>query len=294
MKAIRHRILIMGDAFVDVTVPIARVVKDGATQANIVVSCGGTANVARWLARYDQKVGFIGKVGLDLFGDYFKNELKTEGVEAFISTDKVLPTGICVCLVAGDGSRSMVTNRGANDNFIVSDFTENVNKVLDGTQILYCSGYSLIAENNRKVIKKLLGTSAHTVRERWYNPGSPNIITEEHFRMIRGHFDGVILSLEEAQILSSKLDPSEIVKELNKHFRWVVVTMGADGCIADDEGKLVHIPSEDVECVVDTTGAGDAFAAGYLLGRDIGYNVKECCTIANSIASKAIRRFGPL
>lgn len=109
-------ITVIGDAFIDVVVPIYGVKPGETYYRDVSVACGGTANVAIQVAKLGEKVKFVGKVGNDALGRYFVESLERNKVEALILYDEN-PTGLCVSLVYEDGERSMVASRGANDNW---------------------------------------------------------------------------------------------------------------------------------------------------------------------------------
>ena len=106
---------VIGDALIDIVVPIYGIKPGETHHKNILISFGGTANVAVQVSRLGKRAGFVGMVGNDALGLSFIENLKKHNVKALISLDNDHPTGLCVSLAYEDGERTMVASRGAND-----------------------------------------------------------------------------------------------------------------------------------------------------------------------------------
>jgi sugar/nucleoside kinase (ribokinase family) len=285
-------ICIIGDAFIDIIVPVNKLVMNGAVDGNISVSYGGIANIAVWVSRHGVKSRFFGKVGNDPLGVSYKEDLKKEKVDAQVLIDQELPTGLCVSLVNNKSSRTMITNRGANDNLSVEEVKENLDRILTSTEILFFSGYSLISDITSKAIEYLLKKAKENEKEIWFNPGALNVISDKYIRIIKKYCDAVVLNLDEGKAMVKEKEPEKIIKVLGSWINTAVLTLGAEGCIAVDMNKYYNIPAKKVERIVDTTGAGDAFAAGCLIGKLKGYNFDRCCELGHEISSRVIQMYG--
>lgn len=288
----KYEVCVVGDAFIDITVPLSLkdIVYRGVNLFEIKLTCGGTANVAVWLSRFGVKSCFFGKVGNDIFGHFFKKDLLNENVTDLTVVGKNLQTGICICMVNKSGERSMLVNRGANDFLKIKDINVYFHKISKADAI-YFTGYSLISKVTAKSIKYLIKKISGN-RVICFNPGSYNIINDEHKEIIKNYCDILILNLEEAQILTKLKEVKSILENLEKLVEVLVLTMGGKGCIVSKEGKRIKIPALKVEKVIDTTGAGDAFSAGFLKGFVRGSKLSECAKMGHKVASTAIQRFG--
>ncbi len=285
-------VCVVGDAFVDITIPIPleNIAYGGVNTTKINIECGGTANVAVWLSRLGIKSSFFGKVGNDAFGRIFKEDLKNEGVVDLTTVGDNLQTGICICIIDKSGERSMIVDRGANDYIELMDVNRYLHEI-SKADLIYFTGYSLISRVTSKSIEYLIReiSGDKTV---CFNPGSYNIIGNKHRDIIKNHCDMLILNLEEARELTKMKDIEFILEDLESLVDIVVLTMGGEGCIVSNKDKRIMIPALRVENVVDTTGAGDAFSAGFLKGFVERLGLEECARIGHKVASEVIRRFG--
>ncbi|MEM5854503.1 MAG: carbohydrate kinase family protein [Candidatus Aenigmatarchaeota archaeon] len=276
-------ITVIGDAFLDIIVPVEGVKIGNTYHRKIRVFCGGTANVAVWISRLGEKARFVGKVGNDVFGEYFKQNLRREGVEDLTLIDSENRTGLCISLVSEDGERTMIADRGANNNLNREDIERCIDKIL-GSKIVYFSGYTLLSEKTREAVlyamKECRGKS-----EVWFNPGAPNIVKDYFMEYISKHVDGLITNLEEAKALTEKSTVEEAIQALRKAASVVVVTMGKEGCTVSINGNCEKVPTQSIEAR-DTTGAGDAFSAGFLVGRLKGMGILDCAVLGNETARK--------
>jgi sugar/nucleoside kinase (ribokinase family) len=281
---------VVGDAFIDVLVPIHDIRPKGTYQRDVKISYGGTANVAVWISRFGENAKYFGKVGNDPVGHSFIENLKKEKVNDLISIDRKYGTGVCISLISEGGERTMITDRGANDFITIKDVDTYVGKILD-SDIGYFSGYSLLSEPTSKSIVYLMKKASKAI-EIWFNPGAPNIITEQFNDLIRKYVDVLVLNLDEAKSLTGKNTIDDVIKELERLSDMTILTMGAKECIVSNNKDSIHIPSIKTSKVVDTTGAGDAFAAGFIAGRIRGLNLEECSRMGHEIASRVIQKVG--
>jgi len=282
---------VIGDAFIDIVVPINKFAKEGAFNTHISFEYGGTANVVVWANRLGVKSIFAGKIGNDVLGRTFKENLSKEGVKDLCIIDKHFPTGICICLVYRDGHRMMITNRGANDNLSVSDIKKIENRLLEGN-IIFLTGYSLISEKTSKAIFYIAKKAKKNDKLICFNPGSPNIINGTFLEILKKYCDILILNYEEAKSLSGKKTVNDILERLKKLVSLIVLTLGEGGSITWNEGEIIKTHAVKVKKVVDTTGAGDAFSAGFLVGLLKGCNMKKSLELGHKTASEVIQRYG--
>ena len=277
-------VAVIGDAFVDLIVSIEGVRPGETYHRRISMFPGGLSNVAIEISRLGERVKFFGKVGDDPFGRYFKQALKENGVEDLTLVDPELPTGLCVCLVYGNGERAMIASRGANDNITVEDVRQRIDE-LKSSRIAYFSGYSLLKEGTKSSILFCMEKCRNAGVEIFFNPGAPNLIREDFSKVIKSYVDVLILNQDEATSLCKSGD----LRSLNDLVELAVVTRGEEGCVLVKGREVIEMRTSKIN-TKNTTGAGDAFAAGFIVGRLRRLDDTECAKLGNQVASRFLKR----
>jgi sugar/nucleoside kinase (ribokinase family) len=274
-------VTIIGDAFIDVMVPVSGISPGATYHREITTRCGGTANVAFCLSRLGKEdICFVGRVGDDAQGAYFRNSIKAQGVRDLTFLDSNRTTGLCLSLVFADGERAMIANRGANDGLTIKE-VDTCFQSIQESKIAYFSGYSLLynAESIYYLMRKLKRKC-----EIWFNPGAPNIV-QNCFRDTIGEIvDVLVLNRDEARRITGKEETDQMVAELGKMVNLAAVTLGREGCIVARDGGWITVSGDTLLTGVNTTGAGDAFAAGFIAGRLKNLEDVECARLANKVA----------
>ena len=260
------KILCLGDIMLDVTAVVGAPIKQGVeTRASISTQGGGAAaNVASWLAVSGTSAHLIARVGDDPAGRTVLAELDRFGVE---HSHKIIPdahTGVVVVLVDALGERTMFPDSGANSGLSPADLPP-----LDDVTAVYLSGYPLVNPMSRQGALEILGIVNEMGLPVIFDPSTVGVLLDVGLKQVREWLtmvDVVVLNEEEAHFLSGKNNPVDAAAELLQLTPLVVIKRGGNGALAQARGSaLVQIPAIDVE-VVDTTGAGDAFAAGFIKG----------------------------
>ena len=280
-------VTVIGDAFVDVIVPIAGVKIGETHHRKIAVLGGGTANVAVQIAKLGEQVKFMGKVGDDLFGEYFRQNVKINKVKDLTFIDDKNPTGLCVSLSYENGERTMVANRGANDFLKKEKIRSCIDEITD-SKIIYFSGYSLLSRKSAESILYAIEECRKQNCKIYFNPGAPNLIKEDFKEVISNFIDVLILNMEEAKNMTKRDKIEEIAKSVNNMVDTAVITMGEDGCIVSKGDGYMHVKTENFD-FLDTTGAGDAFAAGFIVGKLKEKSIVECAKFGNETAAKFLK-----
>lgn len=284
---------IIGDAFVDILVPTRDINPGETNQRAIVCTCGGTANVAIELSKLDQRSAFIGRVGRDPFGVRFKENLAQNNILDQTFTDAKNPTGLCISLIDASGERAMVVNRGAND-FFDADEMESILDNITSSEVAYFSGYSLQNPKNYVIIENIMQECVNHQCTVYFNPGAPNIIEKKFERLIKSFVDVLILNYDEAKAIANASSMQEIILALNQLTSLVVITMGMNGCLLLCRDNAIPIKPDRRITAYDTTGAGDAFAAGFIHGMLKTQSLYKSCEYGNNVASKLIHEKGRL
>lgn len=275
-------ITVLGDAFVDIIVPASNIYPGETYNRKSIVVCGGTANVALQIGKLGGKVNFIGKVGKDIFGEYFKNTLTSYNVSDFTYTDKTKPTGTCVSLCFDNNERSMIASRGANDYLSIDElFLHLLN--IKKSDILYFTGYTLKYTGLRKTITDFI-SDMHCQCKIYFNPGAPNIIDDSFVSLIAGYVDCLILNFDEAKRITSENELEVMVEKIIEIVPTSIITLGNNGCIViSKKDGYVHVKSKKITAL-DTTGAGDSFSGGYIFGKVCGKDNIEAAKLGNNVA----------
>lgn len=274
----------VGDLIHDVIViPQGEIRANTDTAASIHKSMGGAAaNVASWLAHFGVQVTFVACVSRSEASS-LAGELEADGIETrFQLSDK--PSGSLVVLVEGE-SRSMLTDRGANSDLVLGEIDPA------GYSVVYLSGYALLGKSQRE-ISSLISRSKKAGALVAVDPGSTGFISDfgvSRFRELISHADVVFPNLEEEQLL-----------EISGKVPLAVVTLGERGAKAiANTGTVIEAESPDAN-MVDPTGAGDAFCAGFLaemvksndLDLTSGELIAACLSAAVEAGSMAAGRIG--
>lgn len=280
-------VTVIGDAFVDVIVPVQSIKPGETHHRKIITLCGGAANVAVQVSKLGEKSKFIGKVGNDVFGKYFRQNLVTNGVKDLIFVDDENPTGLCISMIYDNGERTLIANRGTNDYFGKEEVKSCVDEIIN-SRIVYFSGYSLLTRGNSESMLYAIEECRKQNCEIYFNPGAPNLIKEDFKRIIHDFVDVLILNIEEAKNIIREDKIEDILKSLTNIVELVVITMGKSGCILSKEGKHVHIETEKLDAL-DTTGAGDAFSAGFIVGKLKEKEEEESARLGNEVAARFLK-----
>jgi sugar/nucleoside kinase (ribokinase family) len=288
-------IVVVGDLMVDVvaaaTAPLAHA---SDTDARVRWTGGGAAaNVAAWLADSDVPVALVARAGDDVAGRGAVAELAAAGVDARVVLDGNRPTGTCVVVIGADGERTMLPDRGANLALEPGDLPDEL--FVTGGH-LHLSGYVLLHDGPRAAGLAALERARAAGMTISVDPASAaplrTVGVEELLRWIAGA-DVLLPNQDEAAVLTGEEDPARAARALVEHagVREVVVTLGAGGALWSDGSAILRVPAPAVD-VVDTTGAGDAFAAGWLAARRGGADAHAALEAACATGARAVRRAG--
>ena len=286
------KVLCIGDIMLDVTAVVGASIKQGVeTRAQISTQGGGAAaNVASWLAVSGTPAQVIARVGDDAAGQTVLTELDKYGVS---HSETIVPganTGVVIVLVDALGERTMFPDSGANSGLSLADLPS-----LDEMTAVYLSGYPLVNPNSRQGALDIL----RAVKERGlpviFDPSTVGVLLEVGLNQVREWLalvDVVILNEEEAHFLSGKNNPVEAAAELLKKTPLVVIKRGGNGALAQARGSgVVQIPAVETD-VVDTTGAGDAFAAGFILAWANDGDLIDALKSGAALAAKCVSTLG--
>jgi len=257
------RVVVFGDVFDDiVVVPRGPIRSDTDTESSIRTRAGGSAaNAAAWLGTLGAPVDFVGRVAEADVARH-SSALASCGVTPHLIADSELPTGTIVVLVDGD-RRSMLTEKGANAR-LTADAVPDA--LLDEAAVIHFTGYSLFGPGREDAAARLMERAASRGIQVSVDPGSAGFIADLGVDRFLAAVDGATLlfpNLEEARLLSGLDAPEAVAAALAERFPVVAVTLDTAGAVVATADGVHRVAAEPVT-VVDPTGAGDAFAAGFL------------------------------
>ena len=286
-------IVVVGDVINDIIVRrLAPVAPGTDTPSEIEASPGGSgANQAAWLAAMGTRVRFVGRAGAP-DAAYHRAALGDLGVDARVFPTDGQATGTIVVLVAADGERSMFTDRGANGALGEDDLAPSV---LDDARLLHVSGYQLFEPASRSALRRLWASALEAGVATSVDPASVaglRVVGPEPFLQWTSEAQFAFPNLDEGRLLSGKDEPDEIVSALLSHYRVVALKLGAAGAlVASRDGRRVRIEARPTR-IVDSTGAGDAFCAGFLACWLRGGDLEACALEAVTSAARAVGQVG--
>jgi ribokinase len=291
------RLVVLGDVMVDVVCRLDGTLALGSdAPARIEFGYGGSAaNVAAWAAVGEPASSgapvLAGRIGADERGRAAEEELRATGVDTRLAVDPEQPTGTCVVLVGRDGERSMVPDPGANDRLADGDLPDEV--LVSGAH-LHLTGYSLVRDGSRPAARSAIARARERGMTVSVDPSSAALLSPGFVDELAGV--GILLpNLEEAVALSGENDAERAARVLARRVPEVVVTLGAGGALWTDGRSLCRVAAAKVPThgpALDTTGAGDAFAAGFLVARLSGAGPEAALRAGCGLAAVAVRTLG--
>ncbi|MBN1657339.1 MAG: sugar kinase [Anaerolineae bacterium] len=294
--AMEGRIVCMGIVVADVVGrPLRAVPEPGRLVLvdEMALHTGGCAlNSATALARLGLPVDVVGKVGADAFGDFLLAEMDRRGIgRAGVQRDPDMGTSATMVMVEPDGERRFVHYIGANARLALDDVDSST---LEGASILHVAGALVLPGLDGEPMAALLDqaraagvvTFLDTVWDdtgRWMELLGPSL----------PHVDYFVPSLAEAQALTGLDDPVDVAQVLlARGVGIVALKMGGDGClVVTQAGEMWRVPAYKVD-VVDATGAGDAFAAGFIAGVWLGWPLDRTARLANALGALCVTGAG--
>lgn len=248
---------------------------------------GANCNTMRAIALLGGQSGFIGKVGDDNLGQFYEEALLKAGVASYLIKTEG-PSGACTVFISPDGERTMGTFLGPAPTISPDEIMEDVLRNYD---CIHIEGYLIVNEELvRETMKKAkrLGLKVALDLANYNIVNAYKGLLEE---VIPQYVDILFANANEAEAFTG-LPAQEAVKALEKQVHVALVTLGKDGSLIGSEGKFYHVDAEGGK-PVDTTGAGDNFAAGFLYGQSVGASLVQSAQIGSMLSGYVIDVVGP-
>jgi sugar/nucleoside kinase (ribokinase family) len=290
------RVVVVGDLMTDAVARAAYPLAKGSdTPAAVTMHGGGSgANVASWLAVEGVEVAFVGRRGSDIAGRNRDMELMGYGVDARLVMDAERPTGTCVVLVTHKGDRTMLSDPGANAALLPEDIPHDL---FSPGAHMHLSGYALLNEGSRKAAMFALTQARKAQMSISVDGGSSSPLKRMGAEPFLEWTQGarlLIINTDQAEVLTGRDAPDQAAKVLTAWYPQVVIKMASDGALWYTNGRPepIVVPAEPVERVVDGTGGGDAFTAGFLPPWLDGKPPGEALAAGCALAAKALAHIG--
>jgi sugar/nucleoside kinase (ribokinase family) len=258
------------------------------------ISGGSAANTLAGLAALGARCAFIGQVADDQLGEVFAHDIRAGGI-AFATPARAgdPPTARCLIFVSPDGQRTMNTYLGASQ-FLPADALDEA--AIAQAAVLYLEGYLWDPEEPRRAMRKAIAAARNAGRKVAFTLSDAFVISRhgDDFRALiaEGQIDILFANEHELAALTGKEDFPDGIAALRTSVPVLVVTRSEKGAMACTASEQAVVPAEPVERVVDTTGAGDLFAAGFLFGHVRGKPLADCLKLGAICAAEVISHYG--
>ncbi|HEY2753639.1 adenosine kinase [Phenylobacterium sp.] len=262
--------------------------------AGVKTSGGSAGNTVAGVASFGGKAAYLAKVAADELGEVFTNDMRAIGAH-FDPIPLVggPATAISMINVTPDAQRTMCTYLGASVEFTDDDVQKDV---IEGAKIVYLEGYLFDAEAARRAFAKAAAL-AHGAGRMIALTLSDGFVVARHRGALMGFIEGQVdlLFANETEITSlfQTTDFDAAVSAIRPHVKLAAITRSEKGSVILSNGERLTVKAEPVEKLVDTTGAGDQYAAGFMFGLSRGRSLQQCGQLASLAAAEVISHYGP-
>jgi sugar/nucleoside kinase (ribokinase family) len=259
------------------------------------VSGGSAANTIAGMAALGAKCGFVGQVADDQLGKVFAHDIRAAGIRFDTPERAGSPTtGRCLIFVSPDGQRTMNTFLGAS-HFLPAEALDRA--LIADSAYLYLEGYLWDPEEPRAAMREAIAVAREAGRKVAFTLSAEFVIDRHraafHELIDAGQIDLLFANYAELKSLVETDDLEAAIAALAPKVPLLVVTLGPDGAMAIAGGERTSVAAERVDAVVDTTGAGDLFAAGFLHGQVAGRSLEDSLRLGAICAAECIGHMGP-
>lgn len=252
-----------------------------------MASGGSAANTIHGLAKLGIETGYIGKIGKDDLGKIFKKDMKKSGINTILY-QSMNDTGRVIAMISPDSERTMATYLGAAVELSGEDISSDIFQNYD---LFYIEGYLV---NNFELFSKSLRIARKSGLKTALDLASFNVVEQyknELCEELTGYVDIVFANEDESKVLTGE-QPEKAVNTISKLADIAIVKLGANGSLIKQGSDEVHVPAPVINSI-DTTGAGDIYASGFLFGQSKGLSLKKCGQLGTLLASEVIQVIGP-
>ena len=252
---------------------------------------GSAANTMYGISQLGGKVGFCGKVANDRFGTLYAEQMRQSSIIFKVSMEQGM-TGTCVVLVSNDAQRTMITCLGISGEIDYEDIEE---ELLNHSRYIYLEGYLFESERAARTMPRAVASARKNGVKIALSASDANCVDRHRdllVPLIQNDVDLLFANSQEARTLSGADNNEAALQVLSGWCEGVAVTDGEHGSMVSSNGDIVKIAPNRVSAL-DTTGAGDAYAAGLLYGIVSGHSIRKSAMIASFFSAKVITQIGP-
>ena len=258
-----------------------------------ILAGGSVANSMAGISYLDGDASFVGKINSDEFGELYKKSLENIDVEFLYNPKKeLMPTGTCIILITPDSERTMCTYLGISSQLAANDLNEK--NIID-KELIFLEGYLWDKGLSEKMFKQAINFAKKNKVKIAMTLSDIFCVTRhkaDFYNLLKNDLDVLIGNENEINELTGNKNLSNSINQLILLNKLIIVTRSEKGSLAIDNGIIIDCDSIKVNKVIDVTGAGDLFAAGFLKEYVEKSEIKKCLTTGSSMASKIIQKIG--
>ena len=258
-----------------------------------VVAGGSVANTMAGISYLKGSPSFIGKVNSDKFGDLYKKSLEDININfPYIKKNESLPTGASIVLITPDSERTMCTYLGISSHLSADDISKNI---ILGHELIFLEGYLWDKGISEKMFKHAINLAKENKVKIAMSLSDIFWVTrhkQDFYNLLKNDLDILIGNENEINELTGKKNLLDSINQLKEFDKLIAITRSDKGSLAIKNNEIINCESVKVNKVLDLTGAGDLFAAGFLKEYLEKSDIKKCLTTGSITASKIIQKIG--
>jgi len=258
-----------------------------------IVAGGSVANTMAGIANLKGNPSFIGKINTDNFGDMYRKSLQDINVNfSYIEKKEDLSTGASIILITPDSERTMCTYLGISSYLSANDINEN--NIMDH-ELIFLEGYLWDKGISEKMFKHVIGVAKKNKVKIAMSLSDIFCVTrhkEDFYNLLKNDLDILIGNENEINELTNKKNLLDSINQLKKFNKLIIVTRSENGSVAIKDNEIINCQSTKADKILDLTGAGDLFAAGFLKEYLEKSEIKKCLMTGSILASKIIQKIG--
>jgi sugar/nucleoside kinase (ribokinase family) len=258
-----------------------------------ILAGGSVANSMAGISYLNGDASFIGKINSDEFGELYKKSLEDIDVKFIYNSKKeLMPTGTCIILITPDSERTMCTYLGISSQLAANDLNE---KNIVDKELIFLEGYLWDKGLSEKMFKQAINFAKKNKVKIAMTLSDIFCVTRhkaDFYNLLKNDLDVLIGNENEINELTGNKNLSNSVNQLTLLNKLIIVTRSEKGSLAIDNNIIIDCDSIQVNKVIDVTGAGDLFAAGFLKEYIEKSEIKKCLTTGSLMASKIIQKIG--
>ena len=252
-----------------------------------LVAGGSASNAITTITQLGGKAAFIGKIGNDEIGDFYREDLVKNGVKPLLLTSQEKMSGCCIVLITPDGERTFATYLGAASDMKPEDISK---EAFVGYDIFHLEGYLL---QDHQLIEKAMRLAKEAGCTVSLDMASYNVVTENHdfLQDLIKKYVNIVFANEDESSAYTNLNAEESVAEIAKQCDIAIVKVGKRGSYVQQGDTVYHIGAITTSCT-DSTGAGDLYAGGFLHALSDGFDIRRCGEIGTVAAGRVVEIIG--